>query len=114
MSPDIIIGAVSTAVIMLLGQITKSLIDSRKQKSESTLSANDQAFLVYKSLVETLQKNVSQINTDMNKLEQEFLLCRENNVELRMLNKALTEKNTELTHKIATLEQELVKLRSPK
>lgn len=93
---DIIILAIGSAISMLVGGIGKTLIDGRKQNSEATLSANDQALLIYKGLLITLQKSIAELTAELTALELEFLSARENLVEVRVTNKFLMEKNKEL------------------
>lgn len=106
MTPDILIGAVSAILVALLGAGTKHLIDLRKQKSDQSLTANEQAFLFYKNLVETLQKHVQDLIKDSAKMEIEYIATRESNAELKSEIKHLKEK-------IEGLEIKLLKFTPP-
>jgi len=100
MTPDIIIGAVATAISMLLGVGLKHFLDLRKQKDDYNLTANQQAFLFYKNLVDTLQKQAQELIKDSNKLESEYISTREMNAELKSEIKHLKEKIDELQKKL--------------
>lgn len=65
----------------------------KKQSTELRLAENEQAFKIYKELLDRLRDDVSKMTQDMNKLEQEHLHCREENAtvktELRLQSKEI-------------------------
>jgi hypothetical protein len=100
---DILIGSLLTLVLTGLAQFGKAFFDSKKNKMDATLSASDQALLIYKNLVATLQDNFDKLNIETNNLEKEFLACRELNVELKVNKVYLEEKIRELQEEIKRL-----------
>jgi septal ring factor EnvC (AmiA/AmiB activator) len=95
---------IASIVSGIIGAVGKALVDSRKQKDDHGLSANEQAIGVYRNLFEKLEKQLANVTENQEKLEEEFLTSRENNVELRVTNKHLLEK-------IKLLENELLALK---
>lgn len=93
---ELIIGSIGTVLIGLLAAGAKALIDYKKSNTTNNLSANEQAFIVYKELVENLQKDLIRINKNLKELEKEYLSCRECNVELRIKLENAIENNEKL------------------
>lgn len=54
-------------------------LKEEKQTKELRISENEQAFKIYKDLVDGLRKDIEKMSEDMEKLEQEHLRCREDN-----------------------------------
>ncbi len=78
-----LITAISTAVILIIERSFSMWNASKKERHEESLAANDQAMKVYGALVKSLQEQIKQVRVDADKLEAEYMTCRENNVELR-------------------------------
>jgi hypothetical protein len=100
---------IASIVSGIVGAVGKTLIDGRKQSSDASLSANEQAISVYKNILERLEKQLNQLGIDQSKLELEFLTTRENNVELRIKNQFLNEKNALLLKQVEELTEALKK-----
>ena len=78
-----LIGAISGAIVVVTGALAKWVIDLRKERQSSSIQSNEQALLFYKSLVETLQKQVQDITIQVDELEEEHIKTREENATLR-------------------------------
>ena len=74
----------AAGIVLIIKEVVSSFITAKKEIHAQDLSSNEQAFTLYKKLVETLQTNVTQLTADMTKLEQEHLTCREEAVALKM------------------------------
>lgn len=107
MSIDLVIGAAATGLVAIIGALIKGKLDFKKQNSIEVISNNDQAFLLYKSMVVNLQEQISNIQKDTNKLEAEHMICREKNAELKLEIKYLLEQNAELKSNIKILKEKL-------
>jgi len=101
---DGLIGAIIGGLVVLVPVVIKGVVDLRGSKSSENqqnhtqkISENEQAFTIYKNLVENLQKNVTQLSTDMLALEKEYILVREQNAELRVENRQLKEEIKKLS-----------------
>lgn len=100
------------ALTTVLGWYGKVLYDNKKLKSDAALSANDQAFLMYKNLVEKVQKDFDNLTKQQNELEVQFLAAREALVELRVINKYLKEENEGLDKENKDLKTEIIGLKA--
>ena len=64
-------------------QVSDSSMADNKLKTELRISENEQAFKIYKDLLDNLRKDVSKMTDDMSKLEDERLKYREENASLK-------------------------------
>lgn len=78
-----------------------------KQATEIRISENEQAFKIYRDLVETLTRNVKDMTIDLNKLETDHLNCREENANLRGDIKVLRQEIDHLRQEIQHLKNDL-------
>lgn len=97
---ETLIGAVIGGLVTLIGGYIsgffKAKTDVAIKKEDSTLSANDQAFMMFKNLVNTIQKELDETNEDLSKLSQINIELREQRVEDKFTIKALQKENLEL------------------
>jgi chromosome segregation ATPase len=59
-------------------------IKQNTQSDESRFKYNEQAFIMFRDLVDKLQKNVNELNAEMRKLELDYIKAREENATLRV------------------------------
>lgn len=104
---ELVASALGGALITLGGAyITgffKAKTDITNKKEEISLSANDQAFMMFKNLVSTLQKTQEEAKEDLEKLSQINIELREGKIEASFIIKALTKENQELIEQIKHL-----------
>lgn len=86
-----IISGISGVLVGLIPVAIKAYNDTKGSNHSQKISENAQAFELYKNLVENLQKNVTQLSSDMTKLEEAHISAREQNAELRVENRQLKE-----------------------
>ncbi len=96
---EMLISALVGGLVTFAGGWVKSYYDARHKTEEIDLSANDQAFMMFKNIVETQQKTMAQINVDLANLNKENIELREERVELKFTIKSLTEENNRLKNK---------------
>jgi len=75
-------------------------IATDKQKNDTRMAENEQAFKIYKDLLDNLRKDVAKMTDDMAKLEDERLKYREENAGLKAEIRALQRELDELKKQI--------------
>jgi chromosome segregation ATPase len=85
--------------------------ETTKTISETRLSENEQAFKIYKDLVETLKKNMDGLTIDIRNLENQYLEAKKENAELRADHLTCQRENVELRATLSSLKDELKQLK---
>jgi len=107
---EAIIGTITGIVGAFFGAFGKWLLDWKKdrhkddldkdgQEHHQKLDNNDQAFTLYKSLVESLTKELESIKTKTEALEDNYIKTKVENASLLTENKFLRERISELVKK---------------
>lgn len=86
----------------------KSILDLNKQSSDIRISENEQAFKIYKDLLDNLRIDVQKMTNDMNRLEEEHLKCREENAALKAEVRNNTREIEQLQQRLKPVIQGLV------
>ncbi len=76
-------GGLGVWILNLYNSRNKHLLDEDKQDRDIRMNENEQAFKIYRELVDTLKKDVSKLSVDLATLERERLSCREENAQLK-------------------------------
>lgn len=90
---------------------SETKIIETKTTSETRLAENEQAFKIYKDLVETLKKNMDSLTIDIRNLENQYLEAKKENAELRADHLTCQRENVELRATLAALKDELKQLK---
>ena len=86
-------------------QKSKNELADRKQTSELKMSENEQAFRMYTAMLDALRTTVNKTSEDMNKLEAQHLLCREESAGLKTENRVLIKENEILRKELEDLKK---------
>lgn len=100
-------GAFGTWLITIYQTKHKNKLDENKQGSEIKISENEQAFKIYKDLVDILRQDVKKMTDDMNRLEGDYLKAREENATLRAENKNFQTEINELKAQLVELNSKI-------
>lgn len=85
---SIIIGVVGA----ITGALTTLFIKVKRENNKQDLAENEQAFALYKSLVETLGASVNKLELRIIEIEKQNLICEKENVRLKALIELLQAK----------------------
>lgn len=100
-------GAFGTWLLTVYQARHKNKMDESKQGSEIKISENEQAFKIYKDLVDILRQDVKKMTEDMSRLEADYLKAREENATLRAENKNFQAEIDELKAEITAMKNKI-------
>lgn len=104
---ELLIAAISAGLGGVLTILVKFIIDFRKEKHNESLSVNQQAVLIYQSLVDSLKKDLALIEADMSNFQKERIDYRESLAALKVENKYLVSEIQELRLEIDSLRKQI-------
>ncbi|MFQ3675271.1 MAG: hypothetical protein SNJ64_01855 [Endomicrobiia bacterium] len=78
-----IIASIVGGLSALISAYFSGFLSLQKEKNSYNIAANEQAFKLYKSLVESLSKDIEMMKISYDKIENNYILCREENARLK-------------------------------
>ena len=77
-------GGIGVLLINIYRERHKYFIDRKQQDNSQIIALNDQAFKIYKGIVDDLQENLIQVHERFKDIDTQHIRCREENAKLQI------------------------------
>lgn len=92
MIAETIIALIGTVVGGIISSIYTGYNNGRKDKINASLAQNEQAIELYKDMLKRTDRAIDELGKDVDELQKNYMLCREDNILKGEKNKTLEEK----------------------